>query len=234
MQKMGGVAALAGAAINLLGLVVFAAVLAPKGFGSDDADPGRIVTLLADNQAWMRVWYEAQFFAFGASLIILSVALFERLKAGSPVLAHAVTGLGLIWAVLVIAVGALTISDLTTVARLHAEDPAQAASVWLSLKSVEDGLGGGGGETVVNSVWFLLLGAAAAHTRELPRALAYLGMAIGAAGILSVVLASIGLMAVYGLGLIMRLAWLGVVMLRNSRGSEASLVSSRLLTTRVA
>ena len=59
-------------------------------------------------------------------------------------------------------------------------------------------------------------------------------MAIGAAGILSVVLASTGLMAVYGLGLIMWLAWLGVVMLRNSRGAEASLVSSRLLTTRIA
>ena len=107
LQKMGGIAALIGAATNLLALVVFAAFLAPKGFGSEDADPGQIVALLADNQAWMRVWYEIQFFAFGVCLIILSLALYERLKAGSPALAQAVTTFGLIWAVLIIVNGKL-------------------------------------------------------------------------------------------------------------------------------
>ena len=35
LQKMGGIAALIGAATNLLALVVFAAFLVPKGFGSE-------------------------------------------------------------------------------------------------------------------------------------------------------------------------------------------------------
>jgi len=52
---MGGIAALIGAATNLLGLVVFAALLLPKGLGSEDADPGKTVALLADNQGAMRI-----------------------------------------------------------------------------------------------------------------------------------------------------------------------------------
>jgi len=37
-QKMGGIAALIGAATNLLGAVVFVTLLSPKGLGSTDSD----------------------------------------------------------------------------------------------------------------------------------------------------------------------------------------------------
>ena len=48
----------------------------------------------------MRVLYQIQYLVFGVNLIFLSLALYERLKAGSPVLAQAVTTFGLIWAFL--------------------------------------------------------------------------------------------------------------------------------------
>lgn len=54
------------------------------------------------------------------------------------------------------------------------------------------------------------------RARELPRVLNYLGVVIGVAGILSVVLALPALTAVYGLGLIIWLVWLGIIMLRRS------------------
>lgn len=216
LQKLGGIAALIGAATNLLALVVFAVFLVPKGFGSPDADPAQIVALLADNQAWLRVWYEIQYYVFGASLIILSLALYARLQAGSPALAQAVTTIGLLWAVLVIVNGTLSINDLSTVVKLYGENPTQAAMVWVTLDAVEKGLGGGGGETMVNALWFLLLGWAALQARELSRRLNYVGVVIGVAGLLSVLLASLGLMVVYGLGLIIWLIWLGIIMLRRS------------------
>jgi len=50
----------------------------------------------------------------------------------------------------------------------------------------------------------------------------YLGVAIGVAGILSVVLASLGLSAVYGLGLIIWFIWLGIVLLRSNPGKKAT------------
>jgi hypothetical protein len=73
-QKMGGIAALIGAATNLLGLVVFAALLAPKGLGSEDADPGKTVALLADNEGAMRAFNQIIFLAFGVALIFLSLS----------------------------------------------------------------------------------------------------------------------------------------------------------------
>ena len=217
LQKIGGVAALIGAATNLLAIVMFI-TLAPKGYGSDD--PGQAVAFFADNQALMRVLYQIQYLVFGVSLIFLSLALYERLKAGSPVLAQAVTTFGLIWAFLVIVIGTLSINNLSTVVKLYGENPTQAATVWLTFDSVETGLGGGGGETTVNALWFLLLSWAALQARELPRVLNYLGLVIGVAGILSV-LALPALMFVYGLGLIIWLVWLGIVMLRRSPVSAA-------------
>jgi len=210
LQKMGGIAALIGAATNLFALVTYLTVLAPKVYGSDD--PGQIVALFSDNQALMRVWYQIIYLVFGVSLIFLSLALCERLKAGSPALAQALTTFGLIWAVLVIVIGTLSINNLSTVVRLYGENPAQAATVWLTLESVETGLGGGGGETIVSALWFLLLSWAAMRARELPRLLNYLGVVIGVAGILEVVLLP-ALAAVYGLGLIIWFVWLGIVLL---------------------
>jgi hypothetical protein len=87
LQKMGGFAALIGAATNLFALVMFTTLLAPKGYGSDD--PGQIVAFFADNQAIMRVFYQIIYLVFGVSLIFLSLALYEQLKAGSPGLAQA-------------------------------------------------------------------------------------------------------------------------------------------------
>ena len=142
------------------------------------------------------------------------------MKAGSPALVQAVTTIGLIWAVLVLVMGTLSINDLITVVKLYGENPAQAATVWVTLKSVENGLGNNGGETFVNAIWFLLLSWTALRARELPRGLNYLGLVTGAAGILSVVFQP-ALAAVYGVGLIIWLVWLGIVMLRWSPISAA-------------
>jgi hypothetical protein len=219
LLKMGGIAALIGAATNLMAIVTFI-TLGPKGFGS--SDPGQVVAFLANNQAFMRVFDIISYLVFGVSLIFLSLALYERLKAGSPALAQAVTTFGLIYAILVLVVGTLEISNLNTVVKLYGENPAQAATAWLTLNSVASGLGGGGGETLVNALWILLLSWVALRARELPRVLNYLGLVIGVAGILTVLLTSFLPMAVvYGLGLIIWLAWLGIVMLRRSPVSAA-------------
>ena len=216
LLKMGGIAALIGAATNLLALVVLLTILAPTGYGSDD--PGQVVVFLANNQAFIRGWYLIIYLVFGVSMIFPALALYERLKAGSPALAQAVITLGLIWAVLIIVNGTLSIHNVSTVVKLYGENPAQAATVWLTLQPVVTGLGGGGGETVVNALWFLLVCWIALRARELPRVLNYLGLVIGVAGILTVLLTSQLLMAVvYGLGLIIWFAWLGIVIFRGDK-----------------
>jgi hypothetical protein len=221
LQKMGGAAALIAVATNLLGAVVYATLLLPNGGGSKD-NPGRYVAFLVDNQVAMRLWLQIIWLAFGVCLILLALALHERLKVGSPELAQAVTIFTLVYAVLVIAVGTLSINDLSTVVRLYAANPAQAATVWLTLDTVETGLGAGGGETIVTGLWFLLLSWAAMRAKALPRLLNYLGAVTGVAGILYVLLASDILLAVNALGLIIWFVWLGVVLLRGGPVSAAS------------
>lgn len=213
-QRMGGIAALLGAATNLFALVTLLTLLEPKGYGSDD--PAQVVAFLADNEGLMRAWYVVIWLVFGVAMILLSLGLYDRLESGSPARAQAVTTFGLIYAVLVIVMGALSINNLSTVVDLYGKNPSQAATVWLTLDSVEAGLGAGGGETLVAALWLLLLSWVALRAKELPRVLNYLGLVLGLAGSLSIVLASLVLSAVYGLGLIIWLVWLGIVMLRTS------------------
>ena len=84
----------------------------------------------------------------------------------------------------------------------------------MALNSVEEALGGV--IELPGGLWVLLLSWAALRAGGLPRALSYLGMVSGVAGILTVVPALEALTAVFGLGFIVWFVWLGVVMLRGS------------------
>jgi hypothetical protein len=122
------------------------------------------------------------------------------------------TPFGLIWAGLVIASGMVGSVGLEAVAALHAQDAANAASVWSAIGAVQDGLGGG--VEIVGGLWALLISVASMRSTALPAALGYLGMFVGAAGILTVVPALAELGTVFGLGQIAWFAWLGIVMIR--------------------
>ena len=209
LRKMGGVAALIEAATYVVGLGLALTLLAPVL----DADPDQYVAFLMGNQALMYVWHLIIYVVNGVFLVVLVLALYERLKANSPALVQAATVFGLIWAALVIASGMLIINDLGVVADLYGEDPTQAASVWLALSAVEEGLGGG--VELPGGLWVLLLSWAALRAGGLPRALNYLGVVIGVAGLLTVVPALDVLGVVFGIGFIVWFVWVGVVMLRS-------------------
>ena len=219
LQKTGGVAALILAATFVVGLGLFFALLEPKGFGTGDVDPGQFVAFLVDNQAIMYIWNLIIYVVFGFFMVVLALALYERLKAGSPAMAQTATAFGLIWATLAIASGMLIMSDLGVVVDLYAKDPAQAASVWFVLNSVETGLFSS--YEIPGGLWVLLVSWAALRAGGLPRALGYLGVVIGVAGLLTVVPTGDALNAVFGLGSIVWFVWLGIVMLRGSPSAAA-------------
>ena len=93
-------------------------------------------------------------------------------------------------------------------------------SAWQAIEPVAQGLGGSGGE-LLGGLWVLLVSVAALRTGRLPRVLNWLGVAIGAAGVLSVVPALNDVAYGFGLLQIVWFAWLGIVMLRTtSRQAE--------------
>ena len=214
LQKMGGVAALIAAATFVVGLVLYFTLLASADYGSLDVDPIQNVAFLAGNQAIMYAWHIVIYVAFGVFLVILALALYERLKTGSRAVVQTATAFGLIWAGLVIASGMVANIGMGVVVDLYGKNPAQAGSLWLAQHFVVDGLGGG--NEIVGGLWVLLISWAALREEELPKALNYLGMVTGVAGLVTVVPALGELGVVFGLGEIVWFVWLGIVMLRGT------------------
>ena len=214
LQKMGGVAALYEAAayvVTMAGVLLVADV-------SGVVDPVQKVAMLAENQAFLTILHLISYVVWGGFMVVLSLALYDRLKVGSPAIAQTATAFGLIWAGLVIASGTLYNVGMATVIELSAQDPAQAATVWLAISSVFEGLSG---IEVVGGTWMLLVSWAALRGGMLPKALNYLGVAIGVAGLLTVIPALEMMAFVFGLGQIVWFIWLGIVMLRSSPSTEA-------------
>ncbi|MBK7176035.1 MAG: DUF4386 family protein [Chloroflexi bacterium] len=209
LQKWGGAAALYEALAYIIGFVGFIAVVNVGGI----ADPLEKVAAIVENQGLLTALHLIVYVAWGAALVVLSLALHERLDGKKSALARTATAFGIIWAVLVIASGMIYNVGMETVAGLQASNPEQAATVWLAIESVFNGLGGG--VEVVGGIWVILLSVAGLRSGSFSRALHYLGYVVGAAGVISVVPAAAEISAsIFGLTQIVWFAWLGVAMLR--------------------
>ena len=211
LQKMGGIAALYMAAAYVVGMVGFLTVVDV----SSVVDPVQKVALMADNLAFLYIMHLIVYVVWGIFMVVLALALYERLKAGSPAIVQTATVFGIFWGCVIIISGMINNSGMEIVVDLYGKDPAQAATVWLAIDSVIEGLAGS--NEIIGGIWILLLSWAALRAGELPRILNYLGVAVGVAGIISVVpaLAEI-FIYIFALGQIVWFIWLGIVMLRNS------------------
>lgn len=217
LQKMGGLAALYEAVAYVVAIIGYLLVVGDVGV----VDPVQKVALLVDNQAITYILNLFTYIVFGVFLVVLALAIYQRLKTDSPALVQVATAIGLIWACVVIASGMVANVGMDAVVDLYDQDPAQAATVWLAIDSVAMGLGGAGGE-ILGGIWILLASWAALQAGEFPKALNYLGAAIGVMGLISVVPVLGELRGlIFGLGQIVWFVWLGIVILRKSPSAAA-------------
>ena len=216
LQKMGGVAALYEAAAYIVGMIGFLLVVDVSGV----VDPVQKVALMVDNLTFLYIMYLIIYVVWGVFMVVLALALYERLKAGSPAIMQTATVFGIFWGCVIIISGMINNSGMENVVDLYGVDPAQAATVWLAIDSVIEGLAGS--NEILGGIWILLLSWAALRGGELPRILNYLGVAVGVAGIISVVpaLAEI-FIYIFALGQIVWFMWLGIVMLRSKTSAAA-------------
>lgn len=210
LQKAGGIAALVEALAYIVGFSVLATLLNPGDVEGWSSVQKLGFVLQRHNlfQAWMIFIYVI----FGLLLVVLSVALHERLKTGSVGLMQVASAFGLIWAGLVIASGMVAVVGLDAAAALHSKDAAQAASLWMTISAIQSGLGGG--VEIVGGLWVLLISVVALRSGGLPKSLNYVGLVVGIAGAITVVPWLSDLGAVFGLGQILWFAWIGIIMLR--------------------
>ncbi len=216
LQKMGGFAALYSGAALLVAMVGFLVVVDILGV----TDPLQKVAQLVENQAFLYFLNLISYVIWGIILVVLVLALNERLKADSPAMMQIATAIGLIWACIVIASGQVTNLGMGIVVDLYGTDPTQASTVWMAIDSVAQGLGSAGGE-ILGGTWVLLVSWAALRTGEFSKALNYLGVLIGVTGLISAVPGLSLVAAIFGLGKIVWSIWLGIVMLRSKTSAVA-------------
>lgn len=216
LQKSGGLAALYLAAAYLIGMVLFLVVLNYPGI----TDPAQKVALLIEKPMIIFSTNLIMYVFFGIFLIVLSLALYDRLKSGAPAMMQVATVIGIIWAGSLIASGMVLNAGIDPVVALYSQDPAQAALSWQGMESVASGLGNGNGE-ILGGLWALLVSLVALRAGALPKGLNILGVLVGSVGILSVFPGLIGLVGVFGLGQLVWFVWLGIVLLRADAGKAA-------------
>lgn len=209
MQKIGGIAAICAATAYIVGFVVMFTLLVPDSAEVQNAT--QRLGFLIERQAVVVAWNFFIYVFFGVVLVVLALALHERLDTGSAVMKVA-TVFGLIWAGLVIAAGMIANTGLTVAAKLYSVDPVQAAALWQSVATVQEGIGGG--VELVGGLWMILIGWSALRLVALPSFLTYLGIAVGIAGVLTVIPMLQELGAIFGVGQIVWFVWLASVMLR--------------------
>ncbi|MBC8507048.1 MAG: DUF4386 family protein [Anaerolineales bacterium] len=217
LQKIGGLAALYLAAAYLLGIVLFLFVLDYPSI----VEPAQKVALLVDKQATIYITNLVMYVIFGFFLVVLSLALYERLKTSTEqALLRTATVIGLIWSGALIASGMVANAGIAPIIELYATDPAQAALIWLGIESVANGLGGANGE-ILGGLWVFLLSWTALKTGGLPKPLNYLGLVVGAVGIFSLIPGLHDLSGLFGMSQIVWFVWLGIIMLRKSSSAAA-------------
>ena len=216
LQKSGGAAALFMAISHLIGLVIFIVVLDYISI----TDPAQKLAMNIEKQTVIFSTNLLMYVFFGFALILLSLALYDRLKSGAPALMQVATAIGIIWAGSLIASGMAANAGLATIVALYAKDPTQAALTFQAIDAITNGLGNANGEILGGSLT-LLVSLAALRAGGLPKGLNILGLLVGAVGIISLIPGLADLVGIFGLGQIIWFVWLGIVLLRSNPGKTA-------------
>jgi hypothetical protein len=220
---MGGLAALYLAAAYLVAMPFFLVVVDYPSV----TDPVKKVALLAANHGSMQLMYLVTYVVFGVALAVLALALHARLKEAAPAVMQVATAVGLLWAFVLIASGMVFNAGMAAAVALYSASPNQAVALWQAVEPVAQGLGGAGGE-LLGGLWVLLVSiaglraarASAVGADGFSKPLCWLGVAIGLAGIASVVPPLRDAMYVFGLLQIAWFVWVGVTMLRVAERRE--------------
>jgi hypothetical protein len=209
LQKLGGFAALYLAAAYVGGMIFFLVVLDYLNI----VNPVQKVALIVENRTAIYTSNLLIYILFGFFLVVLVLALYDRLKHAAPVLIRSATVVGLIWAGALIASGMVSNAGIAPVVDLYRQDSAQAAATWLTVETVAGGLGGGSGE-ILGGMFTLLVSIAALQVSGFPKVLNYLGVLVGLFGIVSTIPGLNILGGLFGITQLVWFVWLGLVLLR--------------------
>ena len=208
IQKWGGIAAVINGVAYLIGIGMVVTILAPF-LAASQAEK---ISFLLEHQSLMALWYLIIYLVAGVWMVPLALGLQQRMQQAAPNLLRVATAMAIIWATTILSSGMLLINNLKIIAELQQSDPAQTGAVWVAISAIASGLGGA--IELPGGVWVSLISLAGLQTKHLPKALNYLGLLVGAAGIATVLPTFYEAGTLFGVGMIGWFFWVGVVLIR--------------------
>lgn len=206
LQKLAGISAISEALIYIVAFIYFGAFWAYPS----TASPAEKMAYLAENHLIFSTMYFLMYVVFGVFLAVLVVGLHEKLKhTKNPAIALG-SLFGVIWVGLVIASGMISNIGLAHAIELMDTNPEKAFDIWITVSLLTESLGGG--NELVGGLWVLLVSIVALQATEFPRALNYLGLLVGLAGIATIYPADI-FTEIFGVTQIVWFVWLGMYLL---------------------
>jgi hypothetical protein len=178
------------------------------------------VALVIGNYPSMYAMYVASYMVFGIALAVLAFALHDRLQVHAPAAARLATAVALLWSAALVATGMVYTYGMTTIVALAKTDLAQAITAWQGIEPVALGLGSAGGE-FLGGLWVLLVSWVVLQSGVMPKALGWLGVAVGMAGLVSVMPPLKDATYAFGLLQIVWFGWIGATLLRTTTAAEA-------------
>lgn len=208
----GALASLGCAATFVFGFAMLVTQLMP--YIDLQHNPEQAVEFVLEHHAMLSLWNFVIYVLFGFLLAILVIVLHQQLSPVQSLLTQLSSVLGLVWVGLVIASGMLANVGLTRVVDLAHIQPDLVQSLWLSVITTTQGLGGS--NEIVGGLWVLLVSVELWRNRFYSTILSIIGVTAGVAGVVSAVPPLSDLGALFGLLLIVWFIYLSVVMMRES------------------
>ncbi len=212
-QKAAGIGAILQGLFFAIVLILILAVL--PGFGlqgpNDFANPAKVLPFVA-SQPFVAFWLFPGDILFAVFLILTVMGVHDRLHSNSPALMRLATAAGVVATTLILANGTIG-NSVVQLARSYPQNRNTAEAAFLTLGLVSsNGVGLVSGGIFAYGWWAVLVSWVALRAGTFPKAVNYIGMLFGAAGIGAIFILPLGFLGPV-VGIIWCL-WLGVVLLQ--------------------
>lgn len=211
LQKSGGIAALIAATTYLFAMGLLVSILKPMV----DVTLGfkEYMAFLIANKSVVFLWNFFPYLINGSCLVVLVLAIYERLKNDSPRLAKISAIFGFIWTTLIFLSGFIFIHGTEALITVYQKNPAQAEMLKSVLETIT--LSIDSSDKFLGCLWVGLISLAALKHKVFPKSFNIFGLVISAAGLISTAIPALTFVSyLFGVGAIIWWLAVGIYMLR--------------------
>jgi Domain of unknown function (DUF4386) len=211
LQKAGGISALIAAVTYLFAMALVFTILAPMADSSLSFE--KYMDFYKANKTIIFIWHFAMYLISGVCLVILALALYERLESDAPTIIKIATVLGLIWASFVFLSGFIVLYGAEMVVNLNRKNPVQAETLKNTIETIT--LGIDYSDRFLGCLWVGLVSIAGFKTSTFPKLLTIFGVVISTLGLIGTVIPQLSAISyAFGMGAIVWWLGLGVILSR--------------------